>query len=176
MREVQRPTSLDELCRIAEQISEKHEKNDNRRTIRVYEKLSNAREAMRPFDKLLEGICELSPAGGKLIWGAVRFAFQLVEDNQTCFTAVLEFFADIGQKLAIVETELQSFHDSQLVTTAARKMFAVLIEFWVQAIKTYRTLHFGLLNPARLPLKLKFERLQRELDSQIKFMRDAANA
>lgn len=176
MKDIQQPTSLDDLCKIADQISKKHENNQDRTTMRVYEKLGDARENMRPFDKLLEGLCETSPAGGKLIWGAVRFTFQLVEDNRDTFEAVLGFFTGIGHKLSVIRTELESFKESELVTSTAQKIFAALLEFWVQAIKTYRTMHFGFRNPTKTPLKRKFEILQKDLDGQIAGMKDAANA
>lgn len=176
MKEIQRPTSLDELCGLAGEISRKHERKEDRKTMRIYEKLNSARDRMRPFDILLEGLCDSAPAGGKFIWGAVRFTFQLVEDNHATFEAVLDFFTGIGDKLSIIQTELASFRESVLVSSIAEKIFAALLDFWMQAIKTYRTMHFGLLNPTRIPLKLKFERLQKELDGQIALMKDAAHA
>lgn len=176
MKEIQRPTSLADLCSMAEEISKRHESKQDRRTMRFYKKLSSARDRMAPFDIFLEGLCDSAPIGGRFIWGAVRFTFQLVEDNHATFEAVLGFFAEIGDKLAIIQTELESFRESALVTSIGEKIFASLLEFWMQAIKTYRTMHFGLLNPTRIPLKLKFERLQKDLDGHISLMKDAANA
>ncbi|EER41533.1 predicted protein [Histoplasma capsulatum H143] len=83
LRDVQRPTSLTELCSIATSINAKHSSKDDRKTIRFTERVSKVLGVLQPFDGILSSVAGADPFGaGNLIWSSIRFTFQLVEDAQ----------------------------------------------------------------------------------------------
>ncbi|PGH12602.1 hypothetical protein AJ80_06660 [Polytolypa hystricis UAMH7299] len=177
LRDVQRPTSLTELCQIASSINAKHAAQQDRKTIRFTQRVSKVLDVLQPFDGILSSLAEAAPmGGGNLIWSSVRFTFQLVEDAQTIFDNVFGFFEDIALELEIIQKEINTFKVSRLVATVAQQVFVSLLDFWVYAVKTYRNLRFGPLSIKSYSIKSKFEKLQSKLQEQTVLLKSAAQA
>ena len=131
---------------------------------------------MSPLDVLFEGVCKSVPLnGGEAILGAIHFVFKLVQNSESAFEAVLEFFVQIGERIPIIKTLNDTFRDSAIVANAAQRLFAALIEFWSHAVKSYRGLGYHLFK-ATFSLKPRFEKLKKELDDQFVYLKDAATA
>lgn len=171
-QEIQRPSPLDDLCRLATETHGKYEAD--RKTIGFTERVSKVREALRPFDNLLLGVCKLAPKGGKLIWGTIQFTFQQAENTHAIFDPMFDFFEGIAVELAIIQTEINTFPDSRLVSTIAQEVFAVLLEFWIHAVKTYRTLWFGTFKT--YSIRTRFAKLQASLHAKLLRLKHAAQA
>ncbi|EGC49403.1 conserved hypothetical protein [Histoplasma capsulatum var. duboisii H88] len=177
LRDVQRPTSLTELCSIATSINAKHSSKDDRKTIRFTERVSKVLGVLLPFDGILSSVAGADPFGaGNLIWSSIRFTFQLVEDAQSIFDSVFGFFEDISLELEIIQKEINTFKNSQLVSSVGQQVFSALLEFWVYAVKTYRNLRFGSLSIKSYSIKGKFEQLQSKLKEQTMLLKSAAQA
>ncbi|PGH15219.1 hypothetical protein AJ79_02584 [Helicocarpus griseus UAMH5409] len=177
LRDVQRPTSLAELCQIATAINAKHAAQQDRKTIRFTQRVSKVLNVLQPFEGILNSVLSAAPMGsGNLIWSSIRFTFQLVEDAQTIFENVFGFFEDISLELEIIQKEINTFKDSRLVATVAQQVFASLLDFWVYVVKTYRNLRFGSLSIKSYSIKSKFENLQGKLQQQTDLLKNAAQA
>ncbi|OJD11177.1 hypothetical protein AJ78_08000 [Emergomyces pasteurianus Ep9510] len=177
LRDVQRPTSLAELCNIATSINAKHASKDDRKTVRFAERASRVLGIMQPFEGILSSVVSADPfGGGNLIWSSIRFTFQLVEDAQTIFDNVFGFFEGISLELEIIQKEINTFKDSQLVSSVGQQVFSALLDFWVYAVKTYRNLRFGSLSIKSYSIKSKFEQLQSKLQEQTVLLKSAAQA
>ncbi|KAL2373766.1 WD domain-containing protein, variant [Blastomyces gilchristii SLH14081] len=177
LRDVQRPTSLTELCKTAASINAKHASNDDRKTIRFTQRVSKVLGVLQPFDGILSSVAGAEPFGGaNLIWSSIRFTFQLVEDAQSIFDSVFGFFEDIALELEIIQKEINTFKDSQLVSSVGQQVFAALLDFWVYAVKTYRNLRFGSFSIKSYSIKSKFEQLQSKLQEQTVLLKSAAQA
>jgi hypothetical protein len=173
LESIKRPTSLEGVLSEAEKLIRKHEGS---KVVKFCDKLGQVREKLRPLDALLQGACKSVPfRGGEPIWGAVQFVFNLVEDSQSAFEAVFDFFTEIGHRVPIIQTLTDTFCDSPMVTNAAQRLFAALIEFWSHAVKSYRGIGYHLLK-ATFSLKPRFEKLKGELDAQFTTLKDVAAA
>jgi hypothetical protein len=92
LESVKRPTSLEDVLGEVEKLIRKHEGS---KVVKFCDKLGQVREKLNPLDALLQGACKSVPfRGGEPIWGAVQFVFNLVEDSQSAFEAVFDFFRD----------------------------------------------------------------------------------
>ncbi|OAX82421.1 hypothetical protein ACJ72_03232 [Emergomyces africanus] len=177
LRDVQSPTSLGDLCNIAKSINAKHASKDDRKTIRFTERVSKVLSILQPFEGILSSVVSAEPfGGGNLIWSSIRFTFQLVEDAQTIFDNVFGFFEGISLELEIIQKEINTFKDSQLVSSVGQQVFSSLLDFWVYAVKTYRNLRFGSLSIKSYSIKSKFEQLQSKLQEQTVLLKSAAQA
>lgn len=109
-----------------------------------------------------------------MIWSTIQFTFQLVEDTQAIFDLLFQFFEEIALELAIVQTEINTFQNSLLVSSVAKEVFAVLLEFWVYAVKTYRSIRFGTLKT--YSIRARFEKLEASLHKKLLGLKHAAEA
>jgi hypothetical protein len=175
--EIEEIKSLEDVTKRAQELVSQHKLRGSSITMKLSEKLGKARDNLRPFDDLVKGGLRSCPIAGEALWGTVAFTYRLAEDSKDSLEAVFDFFIQISERLdlPIVKTLINAFPDSELVQIAGEQLFAILLDFWVDAVEACRKAKF-VPGPVTFTLKPKFDRMTKEIDRQLRQLRDAAAA
>ncbi|KAG6816914.1 hypothetical protein H0H93_007640 [Arthromyces matolae] len=94
---------------------------------------------LESFERLVEGAAKMSPSAGSMIWGSILFTLEMVKNNAKNFDEVLKFFQRFADEVGYINLEKQTFGGSELVQSVAEDLCAAILDFWVAAVKYYRT-------------------------------------
>lgn len=167
-RQVTTPTELPDVLRLAEEALNKRSSGTHPKKIKAFEALEKARLHLEPFDGILQGLAQLAPFGGNLIWGSVKTVFLFVEKSNEGFDEVFEFFTVMGKDIPLLDSLTTTFKDSALVKPVAEELVDAIMKFWIEAVKHYRARSGAALKRFLRPRAIaeKFKELKSELTRQ----------
>ncbi|KAG6914134.1 hypothetical protein DXG01_002274 [Tephrocybe rancida] len=165
------PTTLSDLVDQAQKMGD--ELNKQRRKPSAI--------LLEPFKKLVEGLCKTSPAAGELIWGSISFILQMPKSNVKSFDEVSNFFRTMADEIGQIRLQETSFACSPLVQPVVEALYGAIIDFWVDAVKYYRSRQSGLRSRLKLlvwspSLDKKFQLLMEEITKQRSRLHEVSSA
>ncbi|KAF8062294.1 hypothetical protein FPV67DRAFT_1421882 [Lyophyllum atratum] len=170
---IETPTSLSDLLLQADSISTTFKQHRQRKTTQFLHGFHDVSLKLKPFERLVEGVCKSSPAGGELIWGSVSFVLEMARNSVEVFDEVLDFFLTMAQEMEYVKGLEDTFSDTPLVVSVIEALYVAIIDFWVKAVKYYRPKPS---KRARGYMAQKFQVLQAEIAAQKSRLQHVASA
>ncbi|KAG6907582.1 hypothetical protein DXG01_008339 [Tephrocybe rancida] len=134
---------------------------------------------LAPFGVLVEGLCKSSPIAGELIWSSVSFVLQMgtysqmMKNDASAFEEVLGFFQTMAEAVGLISFQEDIFVHSTLVQSVVEGLYGAILDFWVEAVKYYRSRHSGLRRRLKIlslssSIDKKFQALTEAIDKQRK--------
>ncbi|KAG6835932.1 hypothetical protein H0H93_013242 [Arthromyces matolae] len=157
-------TSIDlsALVAQAQGLADDLRRNGDRQFSSGVRLLSEKAVLLEPFEKLLVGAIKIAPFAGSMIWGSVLFileastlvqcvlpgiiqqVLQMAKSNTRVFDEVLKFFDRFADEMGCIGLQKQTFSASSLVQSVVEDLYAAILDFWVAAVKYFRSKLGGL--------------------------------
>ncbi|KAG6811947.1 hypothetical protein H0H92_005111 [Tricholoma furcatifolium] len=132
--QIDAPTSLSDLICKAQILGQAFKQQPP-----FLHRVGDAAVQVKPFEKLLEGVCKLLPGkGGDLIWASILFVLDLARDNLEVFNEILDFFVTMSEEMAYIKILEETFSNAPLVVAVIEALYIAILDFWVKAVKYYR--------------------------------------
>ncbi|KAG6914859.1 hypothetical protein DXG01_014919, partial [Tephrocybe rancida] len=196
---LQLPTMLSELVSQAQDMGDVLGKDRQKGRASFSRAIGEKAILLEPFEKLVEGLCKTSPAAGELIWGSVSFilqvcvssAFAVMKVNVAflqmpkshikTFDEVSIFFRTMADEIGQIRLQEDTFAQSPLMPPIVEALYSAIIDFWVDAVKYYRSKQSGLRSRLKLfawspSIDKKFQLLMEEISKQRSRLHDASSA
>ncbi|KAG6915252.1 hypothetical protein DXG01_012467 [Tephrocybe rancida] len=173
------PTTLSDLVDQAQKMGD--DLNKERRKPSVTRTFGEKAILLEPFERLVEGLCKTSPAAGELIWGSISFILQMPKSNVKSFDEVSNFFGTMADEIGQIRLQEATFPHKPLVQPVVEALYGAIIDFWMDAVKYYRSRQSGLRSRLKLfawspSLDKKFQLLMEEIVKQRKRLHEVSSA
>ncbi|KAG6914858.1 hypothetical protein DXG01_014918 [Tephrocybe rancida] len=175
------PTTLSELVSQAQAMGDILGKKGQKGQASFSRAIGEKAILLEPFEKLVEGLCKTSPAAGELIWGSVSFILQMPKSHVKTFDEVSIFFRTMADEIGQIRLQEATFTQSPLVLPVVEALYSAIIDFWIDAVKYYRSKQSGLRSRLKLfawspSIDKKFQLLMEEISKQRSRLHDASSA
>ncbi|KAG6876570.1 hypothetical protein C0993_002259 [Termitomyces sp. T159_Od127] len=162
---IKRPTSLSALVAQAQTMGKTLVEDSKKPSILHI--LADKAALLEPFEALIQGFCQATPAAGDLIWGSVSFLLEMLKSNDAAFKKVLVFFQTMADEVGYIRLHEDAFVRSILVKSVVESLYKAILAFWVEAVKYYRSRHSGLRR------RLKMLALSSSIDKKFQVLTDS---
>ncbi|KAG6835930.1 hypothetical protein H0H93_013240, partial [Arthromyces matolae] len=173
--------NLSDLVSLTETLVDNFQRNGDQKFSSGLRYLGEKAVLLAPFEHLLEGAANMAPLGGSMIWGSVLFILEMAKSNAKVFNEVLNFFGKFADEVGYIELQKQTFSASPLVRSVVEDLYAAILDFWVAAVKYYRSQLGGLRSRLKTfvmatPIEKRFETLKVEIAEQKIRLHDVTSA
>ncbi|KAI9733891.1 MAG: hypothetical protein M1834_002546 [Cirrosporium novae-zelandiae] len=178
LAKINTPTNVDDLLSTARHISKTYESQKQGNFTQLLGALDKYGSNIRTYDRLLEGVCKLSPAGGELLWGSIMFVFEMARYNVDASDQVLSFFTTLAQRMDYLNSLENTFAKEAIIAPSLESTYISMIKFWAEAVKHSRTRGFSRVIRFLFPGSVvrKFKSLDAEIQKQMKTLENVAAA